>query len=178
MRTHIRRLTGVLLLAALLGTAHAQQVWKWVDKNGLTHYSDQPAPGATRVDLHVQTYDSEQGAIPTSPTSTTRKAKAPATERNVRITQPSNDETINGTGGTLTVTVQPEPALQAREAILLTMDGQPVAEPGAATSFTVNEVPRGTHTLAVSIVDAKGEAIAHGESVQFHMQLPVARRSH
>lgn len=165
---------ALALIVGSSGAGYAQQVWKWVDKNGVTHYSDQPAPGAVRVDLHVQTYDSEAGAIPTTASAAKPKAPAP-TYRSIRITQPANDDTVTGTNGVITVNVQVEPALQIGHGVLLTLDGQQVTEPGATTSFTLNDVSRGTHTLAVSVVDSNGESIISGNSVQFHMQQPVVR---
>ena len=40
--------------AALLfaGAAAADQVYRWVDKNGQVHYSDQPAPNAQAVEIN------------------------------------------------------------------------------------------------------------------------------
>ncbi len=41
-------LAAVLLIGAL-APAHANNVYRWVDKHGLVHYTDQWRPGATRI---------------------------------------------------------------------------------------------------------------------------------
>ena len=57
MRTaHLLLLAFAALGLSSLGlssTASAGDVWKWVDAKGVTHYSDQPVPGATKVEVRA-----------------------------------------------------------------------------------------------------------------------------
>ena len=51
-----RSRTGFLFLALLLclglqSPAWTQGVYRWVDKKGVVHYSDQSQPGAERVEI-------------------------------------------------------------------------------------------------------------------------------
>ena len=69
-----------LLLCALLGAAalaHAEQVYKWTDAQGITHYSDAPPPQDTQ---NVQTVRVSGGDRPhaVQPTDTAAAAPDPA----------------------------------------------------------------------------------------------------
>ena len=61
--------TALLLLLALAApvlssTAMATDVWKWVDEKGVTHYSDQPVAGATKIEVRTG------NVVETAPTNT------------------------------------------------------------------------------------------------------------
>lgn len=58
MSLTLRRLTHALLAAALLPVAAAAQIYKWVDEDGVVHYTDQPAqPTAERVAIQTNRTD-------------------------------------------------------------------------------------------------------------------------
>jgi hypothetical protein len=42
------RFASVVVLAALVGNAGAQSLYRWVDKDGRVHYADQPPPQAVK----------------------------------------------------------------------------------------------------------------------------------
>src|SRR5215207_5500773 len=52
MRTALLFLLA-LAASGLSGAASASDVWKWVDDKGVTHYSDQPVPGATKIEVRA-----------------------------------------------------------------------------------------------------------------------------
>ena len=116
-----------LLLVLLAGPALAgQTVWKWVDGNGVTHYSDRPVPGATRMEISTgssvgPTYSPDAYDSSTSPQDA---PAAPAGYRSFEIWRPSQEETIPNTGGTATVNLRLEPSLQAGHSISLYLDGK------------------------------------------------------
>ena len=64
MRTLLFTLISLGCMAALAGP-----VYKWVDENGVVHYSDQPHPNSQKVQVApVQTYKSTHGnEAPTPP---------------------------------------------------------------------------------------------------------------
>lgn len=55
--------TGVALLAAAAGNALAQQVYKWKDAKGVTHYSDTPPPARDHKQVQVKTFTSGGGSV-------------------------------------------------------------------------------------------------------------------
>jgi len=51
------RFIAAVVMLLVSGLALAATVYKWVDENGVTHYSDQPHPGAQKVTVAApQTY--------------------------------------------------------------------------------------------------------------------------
>ncbi|HEY1042303.1 MAG TPA: glutaredoxin family protein [Telluria sp.] len=55
--------TGVALLAAAAGNALAQQVYKWKDARGVTHYSDTPPPARDQKKVQVKSFSSGGGSV-------------------------------------------------------------------------------------------------------------------
>ncbi|MGH8128416.1 MAG: DUF4124 domain-containing protein [Gammaproteobacteria bacterium] len=85
MKQHFRLIA--LVTAALLlglpfaGHAQSQQVYTWVDKNGVRHYSDQPAnPKATLITVKAAPAMSAPpvASSPTAATNNKAQAAAPA----------------------------------------------------------------------------------------------------
>jgi hypothetical protein len=166
--------TLVLVLAVLASSSvFAATVWKWVDKNGVTHYSDQPVPGAVQVNLQsVQTYNAEQATIPEgNRPARSSSAEQASTYVAIEIASPANDHTFTGTGGQVLVSIRVDPGLRAGDSIRLTVDGQDVSGPNStATTVELKDVPRGAHTLSASVVSRDGKTLIQSSSVTFFMQ--------
>lgn len=163
-------LVAILLVAA----AQAATTYKWVDKNGVVHYSDRPAPGAEKVELHeAQTFTPPRSAA-TTRTSTQRAAGASGSQaqyEKLDLWKPENDETVANSGNRIDVRVRLEPELQPGHAIWLYLDGKRVdGLPQAGESFTVDNVWRGTHTLHAIVADRGGQPMARSQTVTFHVQ--------
>lgn len=172
--------TVLLLLAMLAAPAlvSAQTVWKWVDDNGVTHYSDRPVPGATKMELSAGsrgTSESTPQSPPPSPSlppprSNAQQERASAYRR-LRITKPAPEESIVNTGGVVQVTVQIDPALRPEHEVHLYLDGQRAQNAtGGDSSFVLAEVPRGEHTLTAVITDRRGNRVLESERVTFYVR--------
>ncbi|HKE46224.1 MAG TPA: DUF4124 domain-containing protein [Steroidobacteraceae bacterium] len=157
---------GVLLAASAFATTY-----KWVDKNGVTHYSDTPAPGAEVVNLQsAQTFEATTpGTATSSRTSTAPGAEVPAYTK-LDLWKPENEETYTNTGNVVTARVRIEPDLRRSHTIWLYLDGKRVdGLPGAGDSFTLQNVFRGTHTLAAVVTDQQGKQLISSQTVTFYM---------
>jgi len=161
----------VLLLTFGVTSPAFAAVYKSVDEEGNVIYSDQPRPGAERLKVPaVPTYT----AAPLPPSS----AKAPAakaeppTYTEAAIVQPSHDSTVRNNAGIVVISVLLEPALRTDlgHKIALSMDGNPLGEPGASMAIQLDNVDRGTHTLQISVVDDAGTVLASSEPTTFHMK--------
>src|SRR5580693_7502255 len=54
----------LLIMLAACASAAAATVYKWVDDNGVTHYSDQPNPKAQKLEIaDAQTYGAKAAAV-------------------------------------------------------------------------------------------------------------------
>jgi hypothetical protein len=164
--------TALLILALLAAPAFAgQTVWKWVDDKGVTHYSDQPIPGAQRVEISGGSRADSPAASPTpSASSTSSRPTAPAVTnyRNFEIWKPGDQETIANSGGVVDVRLRYEPALQPGHSVYVYLDGRLVEDfPPTAMEHSLRDVPRGLHSLIAVIQDGRGTRIQESPTVRF-----------
>lgn len=167
--------TILVILALALGAAPAlaQEVYRWVDENGVVHYSDQPREGAERVQIAPpQSYESQaraqpQGRDPDAPEETDEDAFQ---YESIRIVAPEDDGAVWATGGGMTVVVEVQPALRAGDRVALSLNGEAVpGTPVANTRITVNGLIRGTHILQASVIGADGQMKIFSTDVTFHV---------
>jgi hypothetical protein len=164
--------TALMLLALIAAPALAgQTVWKWVDEKGVTHYSDQPVPGAERVEIAVSrtgTVATPRASTPSSSSGANAPQGAVANYRNFEILKPGNQDTIPNSGGTVDVRLRYEPALQVGHAVYLYLDGRLVQDfPPSALEYTLRDVPRGEHSLIAVIHNERGTRIQETEQIRF-----------
>jgi hypothetical protein len=160
--------TLMLLLAPL---ALATTVYKWVDEDGVVHYSDQPHPNAQKVQLKAaQTYNAAPGAATQS--APQPPPPPPHTYRGCMIAQPPNSSDLANIDS-LSVIVQTEPALHAGDQIYVLLDGQAL-NGGAPTGaqFTISPVDRGEHTLQAVVKGPDGNVICQTASVTYNVHQP------
>jgi hypothetical protein len=168
--------TSVLILGCLLATATLAQstttrreVWQWRDENGVTHFSDQPVPGARKIVL--------SGANPTAAAPSSAAAAAvtrPAPPAQVRyssleIWQPANDEAFFGADAEVNVRLRSDPPLAQGDRLITYLDGNPLSGENAL-EHRLNGLNRGAHSLMSVIVDARGNERIRSAPVVFHIQ--------
>lgn len=172
----------LMCLAASL--ALAATVYRWVDENGVVHYSDQPHANAEKVHVEAaQTYKAVPGQ------STAQAPLTPPTQplpgyRGCAVTDPADDQSYANVDA-LTVRVRTDPTLLFEgDQIYLLLDGQTLNN-GAPTgaSYTLTPVDRGTHTLQAVIRDGRGALMCESPPVTFHVHQasvlnPLTRRPH
>jgi hypothetical protein len=166
-----------LVLAATAVTAIAATTYRWVDRNGVVHYSDRPQPGAVVVETRpAQTFEAQPGsggssANPGTQTASTSNQQAPAAAyESIEIFRPAADETIQNSSE-VSVRLRLEPVLNPRHSIWLYLDGKRVD--GLSTTgseFTITNVTRGTHSLTAVVADGEGKEIIRSPAVTFHVR--------
>lgn len=165
--------TALLLLLALAasglsGTASSADVWKWVDAKGVTHYSDQPVPGATKIEIRAGNISQSRSTQPLSNEAASGSQSEQGTYRNFRIVRPTSDQSIINTGGQVDVEIGIAPPVQAAHRLSLYLDGQLVTGfPRNTLIYALTAVPRGTHNLRAVVADASGNTIQESPSVTF-----------
>jgi hypothetical protein len=161
---------AAFLLLIALGAASADtQVYRWVDKDGKVHYSDQPVAGAEKVELkpinEVPGVPVEQPPArdepPAEPLDSATSYSA------MTITSPKEGETLRGSGIGLSISVDLQPALGGDDRIEYLLDGKPV---GASIPY----VERGTHTVSARVVDPDGRTKISATPVKFTVFQNVA----
>lgn len=165
--------TVLIVLALLAAPAFAAQtVWKWVDDKGVTHYSDQPGPGAQRVEMSSgsRSAPAPVNSFPSSSSQRSPNQQTAAIYRNFEILSPANQETIVNAGGSVNVRIRFEPQLQAGHSLIVYLDGKHLDEfPPTALDYTLQGVSRGSHSLTAIIQDSRGTRIQTAEVI-FHVR--------
>ncbi len=161
--------TVFTLMCCMCAVASAATVYKWVDENGITHYSDQPHENAAKVDVQPQTYTTPPVAAPAA----VSKSPAPkeAAYTSCAIAAPKQEQVFLNTF-TVTAQVSVQPGQRAGDRIVLTLDGQPLNLPSTGEQFTLTEVDRGSHVLQATIQDKDGQTVCQSSAVTFHVRQP------
>ncbi len=183
----MRKVAFFLLLGcATLGhgiAATAAETWKWKDANGVVHYSDQPAPGAERMQVVVAKPSApapKQATAQAAPRATAAASADSSPPANVPytrcvITAPDSEETFNATTS-VTVGLLVEPALQTGHHIEVLLDGNAVPDwPPTAVSHPVKDLERGAHSVSARVLDASGGTACSGPTLNFHVRLPTVK---
>lgn len=165
------RLTLLPLALCLSASALAATVYKWVDKNGVVHYSDQPSPSAQAMEVQgAQSYGRDTQPAAASSTPASAGEPEPAYSECV-LYQPENDETFPNTS-VVSGSIRINPPLRAGHRISVALDNrrQTANAVVTSTSFTISEVERGTHTIFFAVEDAQGKPLCRSEAVTIHVR--------
>ena len=159
---------SLVVLGGFGGGAQASAtLFKWVDADGVTHYSDRPAPGAQKVNIaSAQTYKGATTASPARRPSAT--ASAPKFTR-VEVTRPTEGEAFVNIGGHIDAAAVVEPGLGSGNQLWFVLDGTRQPEPAPSLSMGF-DVERGTHTLAVVITDDSGRELVSSAGITFYVR--------
>ena len=168
-----RFLISMLLVIPLAAVA---QVYKSVDENGNTVYSDKPpANGSSSEKVQI-------GAPNTSPPPRHVDRPDPVVEEKkievgVDITSPAHDTAIAiGFAGNFSVTAAVTPPLGNGNSAQLLIDGTAIGPAQAHTSWALSNIFRGSHILTVVISDRAGKKLAESPPITVHvMRANLAR---
>lgn len=164
----------ILLVVLLAGVGASAEVYRWVDEDGLIHFSDRPHEGAETVVL-PQAQSFSAPAVSRRQQIAEAEAETDPSEfdgyKSLRIIRPGQDEVLWNTGGLVDVQVDPEPQLQSGHNIQLFLDGQRVSGlAGGQRTFQLSEVYRGAHSLRAEIHDADGNGLFQSVAITFTVQ--------
>lgn len=159
----------LLSLTCLLVTyVSAETVYKTVDIDGNIIFSDTPSEGAEQIEIRKsQTLDLP--APPSFESSSKRKQEKLVIYSNLQIVNPQDDATIHSNEGKVTVNVEMEPALIEGHQLVLYLDGKKIAS-GNSTTFTLNNIDRGTHQISINVVNADNKPIKESAKISFHLR--------
>ena len=163
MRALLFTLLSVVSAAALSAT-----VYKWVDEDGVTHYSDQPHENAEKVQLtQPQTYSAPRAA---NRSQQSPEPKQAANTYTCEVTQPANDQNFpNATSVTIGAQISPPP--QSGDQGFLLLDGARVPK-WSGGSVTIDPIDRGTHSVQAIVQDSNGKVVCQSATVSFTILQP------
>ncbi|MDH3482190.1 MAG: DUF4124 domain-containing protein [Gammaproteobacteria bacterium] len=161
-----------LLLCLLAASAVLAEAYRWVDEDGIVHYSDRPREGAEVVQLSE--YSRDTGArLYRPPPQRDADDDEQATDEPFRyaslsISSPGAEETLWNIEGVLNVSLALSPALQRGHQLRVYFDGEPRVVTG--TSFQIEEVFRGEHNLQAEVIDSTGRLMIRSQPNRFYVQ--------
>ena len=158
------------LMSVVCTVAVSATVYKWVDEDGVVHYSDQPHDNAQKVELKApQTYTAPKA--PAGPLPRPRDAAKPAPAyQSCTVSEPANDQVFTNTSE-VTAGVTMQPTIRPGDTAVVTLDGQRVpGVPASGGQFTISPVDRGTHSIQMTIQDPNGATVCSSAAVTFHVQ--------
>lgn len=152
----------------------ATTVYKWVDENGVTHYSDQPHENAAKVEVREPTtYSSKTGPASAVARASQGEPEASAPQgayQSCAVSQPTADQVFLSTYS-VTVVVSTSPSLRPGDRVVVTLDGRPLTDrAGPSTSISINPIDRGTHSVEATIQDSNGQTVCSTASTTFHVR--------
>lgn len=165
----------ILVLAALLtaGSLVAEEAYRWVDDDGVVHYSDRPREGAERVVLPeantttVRNYQRSNAAAGARDSGQPEQQE-PAKYESLSISSPAAEETLWNIEGVLSVSLDLKPGLKPGHQVRVYFDGTPKLVNG--TSFQLEEVWRGVHNIQAEVLDEAGNLMIRSQPSRFYVQ--------
>ena len=169
---------SILVLLCLLAAAAATaDVWRWIDDDGVVHYSDTPRAGAELVDVSESSRSTGarvyRNAAPSNSDDAAAATEQPFKYESLSISSPGAEETLWNIEGTLSVSLSLSPGLQAGHQVRVYFNGEPRMV--NSTSFTLDEVYRGVHNIQAEVLDATGRLMIRSTSNRFYVQQNTVR---
>ncbi|MEZ5537231.1 MAG: DUF4124 domain-containing protein [Thiolinea sp.] len=168
----------VLPILLLFSSMLSAEVYRWTDANGRTVFGDDPPAQIKAKPVELQpltiadSYDSGEKQN-NSASAVTDEEEADKTAetvdyKNFKVTSPAKGEAIRANNGNVLVRLELEPALQDGHGIVVYLDGKQAAS-GDATTFSLENIDRGSHSLFAVVHDANDEVLKNTESVSFDL---------
>ena len=166
-------LIGFLLVVGLLATtAVAAQAYRWVDENGVVHYSDRPELGAEQILLQDSNTTTVRRPAQLGGQSAddqeAEEEEGPFRYESIEVASPGAEETLWNIDGVLNVSIALTPALRPGHQVRVYFDGEPRMVTG--TSFQIQEVWRGVHNIQVEVLNEGGELMIRSRTNRFYVQ--------
>jgi hypothetical protein len=167
---HLRRTWIALGLSALISAAPAAVVYRWIDADGVVHFSDQPVPGAEKI---TTSGGSTRGILsqPMPGGGALSEKPKPRPVQHASIASPAPDQTFTG-GEQVSASLLVDPPLTPSQTVSWTLNGAQVGQNSNATELALPDLPRGTYTLAATVADSvSGESLS-ADPVTFNVVRP------
>ena len=170
---------AILALLGIFGAAVATaDVWRWVDDDGVVHFSDTPVEGAERIDVSESSRTTGARVFTPPPRVAADGEPAPEAEEEFRyesltVVSPAAEETLWNIEGLLSVSLAVSPGLQTGHQVRVYFNGQPRMV--NSTSFTLDEVWRGVHNIQAEVLDETGKLMIRSQPNRFYVQQTTIR---
>jgi hypothetical protein len=164
-----------LILPGVASTARASDsnggattLYRWVDAQGVIHFSDTPQPGAQKMQV------SPAQTFPSTPVPGGEVAP-PATQQTYQaceISQPNAEQSFYAPE-VIGISVRLVPDLRPGDQLSVSVDGRGLTSiEGSALDFELPMPDRGAHMLQAVVRDANGHTLCTSTTLTFYVQRP------
>ena len=170
------RIALILAGLAVALVAQSQEIYRWVDKNGVVHYADQPgSPNAVLITvIESNTYDGQD----TAPAADNGRGNAdePGDESGsapyaaLSIVSPPPDQVFFGADATVNAVAELQGTLQPEHTVVFVLNGDRKQVDGLSTDYS--GLARGSYFLRASILDGNGKPVITSPQITFHVRQP------
>jgi hypothetical protein len=161
----------LLFTAGVCADVQSADVYKWVDEDGVVHYSDQPVEGAERVEVSTGSQSSPGPALPPPQYDAADDGDEGAQAFSytaLSISSPEAEQTLWNIQGTLSVSLNLQPSLRRGDRIRVYLDGE--LQAADTLQFLLEDVWRGQHNLQAEVLDQSGALMIRSEPIRFFVQ--------
>jgi hypothetical protein len=149
----------------------ATTLYRWVDAQGVVHYSDSPQPGAETVTVQPpQTYRAPSTSNAGQSNAQASGDQQPSPSYQCQVTAPMAEESFYAPEA-VSIVVSVQPALHPEDRLVVALDGKVLPE-SSSGEFEVPEPDRGSHTVTAVIRGADGRDTCVSAPVTFYVQRP------
>lgn len=153
-----------------MGSATAA-IYRSVDDQGNTVFSDQPEPGSQPLKLPpVPTYSAPK-LPPITPAQTSTEKDDKSAYTTFTVLAPGKDQAFWDNAGNVSVrlSIQPELKTGRGHRVQFYLDGKPQGQAGTTLDTVIQNVDRGQHQVYAVVLDASGKEVIRTPSVRFQL---------
>lgn len=173
---HAFTIAAYLLLTACILSAHANTVYKKVNKDGSVQYSDKPFPGA--IEHKLKDMDSQSKLPALLPPSTFKGQKSQnKIKTSITIVSPQHGATIRDNQGSFTILVQKQGDKKKNYKTQILVNGSPVGEPTQASVIPLKNIDRGEIKVIAQLLSSSGKILATSEETVVYLHRASVIRS-
>jgi hypothetical protein len=162
----------VAVLAAFAG--HAAVVYKWTDAAGVVHYSDQPEPGAEKVQTATGAAKAAAAPALSNPDPAdpdAEKATLVLGYAQFAVASPTPEQVFFG-DEPISVNLAVSPALKQNHTLVWNLNGKELQEHANSSLFSLSSLERGTYVIAATVSDPETGQSRSTDNVTFYVRQP------
>lgn len=163
------RIALLIILLCFTSLCYSNVVYEQKDANGNISYTDKPTSNtANAIPVETSTPTiSTSSTTQSAPTKPEVEERKPYTTFAILIPQ---DQTTFQNQREIPVQIKIEPKLQLGDVIQLIVDGTPYGKPVEGTTLLLNQLDRGSHTVAAMILSKKNEVFNKTAVITIYVQ--------
>lgn len=167
---------SILIFAGLAISlvAASQEIYRWVDKDGVVHFSDQPGSDnavlITVIEPNVSDApEAESSSAEAASQGEPQEPDIPLYD-SLFIVSPTPDQVFFGSDAVVTATVELGGTLRPDHSVVFFLNGNRHESLGLSAEFS--NLARGSYFLRASVLNQAGQPVISSQQTSFHVRQP------